>query len=261
MQVISYGGGVQSTALLVLACQRELKATHALFANVGDDSEHPDTLRYVREIATPWAATYGVAVVELTHATSLHDRMTAPGSKSIPIPVRMSETGMPGRRACTADYKVKPIRRWVEAHGATADAPADIAIGYSWDEVERVSDREASALERRIYPLVDRRLTREDCKRLIERAGLPVPPKSACWFCPFKRPRVWQDMRRDEPLLFWRAVGVEAHLNQGRLARQQDPVYLTRFGKPLADAIPKDTQVPMDFEAGSETCDEGYCWT
>jgi hypothetical protein len=40
--VISYGGGVQSTALLVLAIQRQLGPVDAaLFANVGDDSEDP----------------------------------------------------------------------------------------------------------------------------------------------------------------------------------------------------------------------------
>ncbi len=45
MRVISYGGGVQSTALLVLANRGEIRYVDAaLFANVGDDSEDPDTL-------------------------------------------------------------------------------------------------------------------------------------------------------------------------------------------------------------------------
>lgn len=46
MRVISYGGGVQSTAMIVLAAQGKLgPVTDAIFANVGDDSEHPQTLR------------------------------------------------------------------------------------------------------------------------------------------------------------------------------------------------------------------------
>lgn len=56
--VISYGGGVQSTAMLVLAAQGRLgyPVTHALFANVGDQAEHPRTLAYVRDVAAPFAA-------------------------------------------------------------------------------------------------------------------------------------------------------------------------------------------------------------
>ena len=56
LRVISYGGGVQSTALVVLATQGKIgQVDAALFANVGDDSEHPATVRYVRDIMVPWA--------------------------------------------------------------------------------------------------------------------------------------------------------------------------------------------------------------
>ena len=47
LRVASYGGGVQSTAMLVLAAQRIIDFPLFLFANVGDDSEHPASLRYV----------------------------------------------------------------------------------------------------------------------------------------------------------------------------------------------------------------------
>ena len=45
IRAISFGGGVQSTALLVLASQGKIDFRTFLFANVGDDSEHPATLR------------------------------------------------------------------------------------------------------------------------------------------------------------------------------------------------------------------------
>ena len=50
LKVISYGGGVQSTAMVVLAVQGRIDADVALFSNVGDDSEHPATLEYVRNV-------------------------------------------------------------------------------------------------------------------------------------------------------------------------------------------------------------------
>ena len=56
-RILSYGGGVQSSALIILAVLGEVPPIDfALFANTGDDSEHPKTLEYVREIMIPWAA-------------------------------------------------------------------------------------------------------------------------------------------------------------------------------------------------------------
>jgi 3'-phosphoadenosine 5'-phosphosulfate sulfotransferase (PAPS reductase)/FAD synthetase len=69
VRAISYGGGVQSTALLVLAAQGEIDYPVALFANTGDDSEHPATIRYLREVATPYADAHGIELVELQRAS------------------------------------------------------------------------------------------------------------------------------------------------------------------------------------------------
>lgn len=55
LSVISYGGGVQSTAMMVLAAQGELAVDAMLFANVGNDSERKATLNYVRDVAIPFA--------------------------------------------------------------------------------------------------------------------------------------------------------------------------------------------------------------
>ncbi|MFJ6212306.1 hypothetical protein ACIQGZ_03095 [Streptomyces sp. NPDC092296] len=65
MRAISYGGGVQSTALLVLAAKREIDYTTFLFANVGDDSERPATLAYIRDFAAPFAADVGLELHRL----------------------------------------------------------------------------------------------------------------------------------------------------------------------------------------------------
>jgi len=267
LRVISYGGGVQSTAMLVMACTGQIEGvTAALMANVGDDSEHPASLRYVREVSKPWAESRGVPVHILDRVKrdgttdTLMGRLTREGSRSVPIPVRMPDTGAPGRRSCTADFKIKVINKWLKAHGATAEHPAEVLLGISWDEIERLGNKRVAPYEVPVYPLIDRRLTREDCKRIIERAGLPVPPKSSCFFCPFHRPSAWAKMRRDEPELFQKSVDLENLLNQRRDMLGRDRVYLTRFGKPLADVI---TEAPpeLDFGGPGETCDEGYCWT
>ncbi|MFG2006154.1 tyrosine-type recombinase/integrase [Spirillospora sp. NPDC048911] len=104
------------------------------------------------------------------------------GSRSIPVPVRMSN-GAPGTRSCTADFKIRVIGRYLKAHGASATNPATIGIGISVDEIHRANNRRCEPYEQIVYPLLDLGIRRTDCPRIIRSAGLPVPPKSACWFC------------------------------------------------------------------------------
>lgn len=273
LRTISWGGGVQSTALCVLATQGKLDGIMggpvdaALFANVGDDSEHPGTLRFVREVAIPWLTDQGLPAFELERTRrdgtteTLWDRLTRDGSRSLGIPIRMNN-GAPGSRSCTADFKIAVIGRWLKAHGATKDDPAVVAIGISTDEFERANNKKAEPYERPVYPLLDLGLDRTDCENVIRRAGLPVPPKSSCFFCPFHRPLMWSEMRRDEPELFWRSVGLEQILNNRQDMLGKDHVWLTRFAKPLDEAIAEaQDQLPGFESIGENGCDEGYCWT
>lgn len=268
LRTISYGGGVQSTALLVLAAQGVIDFKIALFSNVGDDSEHPATLDYVRNIAMPWAAERGIEVHELDRikrtgeTETLMQRLTKPGSRSLPIPIRMSN-GAPGNRSCTADFKIKVIGKWLKQHGANKDNPATVAIGISTDEFHRASTKRVEPYERPVYPLLDLGIDRSRCQTIIADAGLPVPPKSSCFFCPFHRPQMWAEMRRDEPELFDKSADLEALLNERRDALGKDHVFLTRFNKPLRDAIPEAQDMLPIFDASpdTETCDSGHCWT
>ncbi len=265
MRVISYGGGVQSTALLVLAARREINYTTFLFANVGDDSEHPATLAYIRNIAAPYAINAGLELHQLQRTRrdgtteTLMERLNRPGIRSIPIPVRMAN-GAPGRRSCTADFKIKVVGRWLRQHGATVDAPATVGIGISVDEIHRANRRRSEPHEQIEYPLLDLRLRRDECERIIKDAGLPVPPKSSCFFCPFRTVDAWRQQRQAEPELFARAVALEETVNGRRAALGRDPVYLTRFGKPLAEAIPVRREAPPE-ETEDGGCDSGWCMT
>ena len=267
---ISYGGGVQSSAMIVLAVQGHIDADVGLFANVGDDSEHPATLAYVRDVMVPWATGHKFPIHELRKVNvrgahvgeeTLWNRLMRPESRSLPIPIRMSN-GAPGTRSCTADYKIGVIGSWLRKHGATAADPAIVNIGISTDEIERAGRGRDASYERRTYPLLDLGLSRNDCMNIIAAADLPVPGKSACFFCPFHRPATWAEMRRDEPELFARAQLLEDTLNVRRDMHGKDHVWLTRFNKRLSDAIGV-AQDELDFSSdiGATGCDEGVCFT
>ncbi len=273
LRVIAYGGGVQSTALVVLATQGDLDYDYALFSNVGEQAELPATLRYVRDVIMPWTeGCAGPQVIELSRRhmrgpkkgqkRDLYDDLVNGPQRSIPIPIRMPDTGAPGTRNCTGEYKIKVVSRWLKTHGATEEQPATVAIGISTDEYHRANRRTPTAREEVVYPLLDLGLSRGDCRAIIHDAGLPVPPKSSCYFCPFHRPAHWAEMRRDEPGLFELSADLETLLNMRRDELGKDHVYLTRFGKPLRDAI-TEAQDTLFAEHGMDndgSCDEGYCF-
>jgi hypothetical protein len=272
-RVISYGGGVQSTALLVLAAQERIDFRTFLMANVGDDSEDPRTLDYVRDVAMPYAEKHGIEMHLLDRVKrdgtveTLWGRLMREGSRSLPIPIRM-DNGAPGQRSCTSDFKIKVLGKWVKAHGASAKDPATIGIGISLDEIQRANNRRTEPHERIVYPLIGigeetgLKMSRQDCGRLIASAGLPVPPKSSCFFCPFHRPSAWEDMHRERPDLFAKSVELERTLNARRDMLGKDHVWLTRFAKPLDEAIQSQELLPIEDVSDKDgQCDSGWCWT
>lgn len=274
--VFSYGGGQQSNAALVLAAQGKIAFRTFVFANVGNDSEQPETLRYIEDHAKPYAAAHGIEFVELSRVgrsgprrgetrTLLAD-LERPDSKSIGIPVHM-DGGGPGTRQCTDRYKIKVIADWLTTRGATNDNPATVGIGISLDEIHRANNRTRIPHEHVTYPLLELGLRRTDCQRIIRAAGLPIPPKSACWFCPMKRPTEWHELRRNQPDLFERACALEDQLVARRLAmrtrsgKAKDPAYLTGLGRPLREAIPEGVDLlPLDDD-NDGACDTGWCMT
>jgi hypothetical protein len=261
IRAISYGGGVQSTALIVLAARKEIDFSVALFSNVGDDSEHPATLAYVRDVAMPYAAEHGIELLMLEKVlkSGEHDTLMKRidrDERSIPIPMRLSG-GKPGNRTCTAEFKINVIRKELVRRGATKTNIANLALGISLDEYQRMKPARDARI-RHLWPLIERRLSRADCINIISREGIPVPPKSSCYFCPFHTKAAWKRMLKEEPDLFAKSVALERKMNERRLSLGRDVIWLTDSLRPLDEAITDDGQMDM-FEDGA-TCDiGGYC--
>ena len=268
LRVFSFGGGVQSTAALVLAARGEIDYRTFVFANVGDDSEYPKTLAYLAEHARPFAAAHGLELVEVQRTLRDGTPETLMGrlrgtTAAVPIPVRLG-SGAPARRSCTTDFKSRVIGKWLKARGASNADPATLGLGISMDEIQRMRRDSMIPWQRFDYPLITLRLFRDTCVGLIRRAGLPVPPKSACWFCPFHSQGEWRRLRREEPELFFEAARLEGEINAKRARRGKDPMWLTDRARPLAEAFPDTGQLFLTgLEAGDVTdaCESGYCMT
>lgn len=59
------------------------------------------------------------------------------------------------------------------------------------------------------YPLMDWGYDRETCKRIIAKEGLPVPIKSACFFCPASKKQEIAWLQEHHPDLLQRALRIE----------------------------------------------------
>lgn len=258
LRFFSSGGGIQSISALVLSAQGTIDFPTHVFCNVGDDTEHPDTLRYVREIAMPYAAASGIEFVELAPVYSggktLYQRLVTGNTPDIPMYLR---DGPPASRSCTKHYKVERIAKEARERGATKNHPAIVGLGISLDEYQRMRNDNPEQYIRREYPLIDLRLSRARCIEIIQHAGLPIPPKSACWFCPFGSTRRWRDLKETHPQLFAQAIEIETSVNRKRAARGKDDMYLNSRRIPLEVAV-SGTQHEMDFD---DTCDSGFCMT
>jgi len=251
MRAFSSGGGIQSIAALVLSAQGVIDFPTHLFCNVGDDSEEPETLVYLRTIAMPYAKANGIELIEIARATRDGETLlarTRREERSIKIPVRMGN-GAPGARSCTEDFKRVVIRQWL------GKGKHVVGLGISFDEaIYRMRDDSGQPNIVNEYPLVDLRLSRQACANIISKAGLPEPPKSACWFCPFHTMTAWRTMRARRPEMFKRAVELEQELIAKRQALGRDPVYLSRAGTTLDLAVSDQ----MAFDEG-DSCASGYC--
>lgn len=162
-----------------------------------------------------------------------------------PIPA-YTDTGM-GRRQCTYQYKLRPLRR--KMRELSNGGKVVCLVGISLDEAHRMKP---TGLQWCVnsWPLVDLGMTRLDCLRWLSANGLPRPPRSACTFCMFKRDAEWRDTKAD-PEAWAEAVRVdEAIAEHGE--------YLHRSLKRLTEIDFRNAEDFGQIDAFGNEC-EGMC--
>lgn len=230
MRLLSLGAGVQSSALMLLAAEGRLgHVDAAIFANPQQESAatYAQLDRLEKEVAAP----AGIPVYRVTAGDIGADALD-PDHRFASMPLHiLNQDGSPGmgRRQCTSEYKLKPIKRKVrELLGYPHPTPvpkgvfAETLIGFSRDEIGRVSDSSVKYM-RAAFPLLDLegaadgRLgwTRTDCLRYLRKNGFPNVPKSSCVMCPFHGNAQWRDMRDNQPDEWDRAVKFDHAIRAG----------------------------------------------
>jgi hypothetical protein len=229
---LNLGAGVQSTALYLMSIDGDEpevpKFDAAIFA---DTQEEPDEVYRHLE----WLEAQGGPQIVRTTAGSLgkalEEGSDAAGNKlrdgghfiSIPAYTLLpsGEKGI-SQRQCTADYKIKPIEKWIRqllevpvGRPVQKDHVIVQYMGLSFDEpkrVIRVKQRYMAKPSNWLakFPLWDMQYTRGDCQAYLRKRMPYEVPRSACVFCPFKSNEEWRRLRDEDSAGWARAVYIDS---------------------------------------------------
>ena len=253
LTVISLGGGVQSSVMALMASERA-------FDRVPDCAVFADThweppsiyahLEWLKDrLRFPlYVVDNGRSLREDVKALTNHSDST----RYVDIPVylkgRDGEGDGIGRRQCTDNYKIRPVRRKVRdllglrpRQRVPSGTNVELWLGISTDEAIRMKTSRDTWIANR-YPLIEAGMSRRDCSDWwAARYDRPLE-RSACVACPFQSRQRWVETKRRWPELFVEAVQIDANL-RGGLAFAKEP-YLHPTRMPLAQAVALDEAEP-----------------
>ncbi len=198
---LSFGAGIDTTAILHIPEIMDY-VDFVMFADSG--AENPETYAYMEKYSIPFIIDElklpFVAVRGKENAAGVTvDKLEDACLRWKIIPSRTL-------RHCTDKFKMRPMGKYIAEHFPAQDVKA--IVGIAWDEAHRMNNTRWNGYMP-VYPLVDRKITRDSCVKIIQNAGWPVPPKSGCTFCPFQRMDQWKALRHNHPDLFARAIALE----------------------------------------------------
>ena len=197
---LSLGAGVDTTAILLMPdVMKEID--FVMFADTG--GENPETYEYLNKYIEPYLEKIHKPLIIVHGEERVNGKNTSNMEEAYlgwkMIPVRFM-------RHCTDKWKIRPMHKYLKE--TFPDEPLKVVIGFAYDEIQRVNSTRWKGQEV-WYPLIEKRMTRDDCIKYIIGQGFPVPPKSGCFYCPFQRLDQWKELRFKHPDLWQRAVILE----------------------------------------------------
>jgi len=263
---LSLGAGVQSSTLYLMACHGEfdVEPEAAIFADTG--WEPKAVYDWLGDLAM-----YGhIPIYVIKHGNLRDEQITNvidPPGKAKPfasMPLHgfsLEDKPMMLRRQCTREYKVTPITKKIRSLMGVAPrkritTEADLWIGISKDEIQRCKPNREKWITN-IWPLIDKNMTREDCKDWLVSHDYPVPSKSACLGCPYHDDGTWREMKMDNPKDFKDAVEFERIIHEG-LKRSKGIMYLHNSLQLLDEVDFENAEDKGQLNMFNNEC-EGYC--
>ena len=275
LRVLSLGAGVQSSTVLFKMLDQEIKpADIAIFADTGNEPK--EVYEWLEYLKTLMKGKLQLEIVRNNENTGniVEDYQSTSGRHGL-IPlhiVRQDGTSSINMRTCTAEYKIKPIQRKIKeiVGGSLRGKCVEMIMGISYDHIQRAKTP-SNKWSIHCYPLVENKITRQDCKHWISHTDYPQPPRSACIICPYHDNKEWKNLRDNYPEEYKSAVDFDEWLrnpnsksgaldkfaayNEKKNTTAQQFVYKGKI--PLKDATLDE---PSDYQGSlfDDEC-EGMC--
>lgn len=208
MNIVSYGGGINSTAMLIECVKREIPIDLILFADTG--GERPDIYKYINRF-NKWLIKNKMPEITRVQRTNINGTyITLEGycfaKKQLPSLAY-------GFKSCSQKHKIQPQDKFLNNYKPAKEewkAGRKITkfVGYDADEPQRAKNYTDNKYIVE-YPLIEWDMGRDECVDTIRYAGLDIPGKSACYFCPSSKKHEIKKLQQDYPELAARAIDME----------------------------------------------------
>jgi hypothetical protein len=248
LRIVSYGLGLDSTAMIVLMHRMGMRPDIIVFADTG--GEKPETYAYLAGF-NAWLRSVGFPEVDVVKYEPTRAPYATLEDKSL-ANENLPSLAFRGHE-CALVFKREPITKFLKAHPLVQAAIASgrgihKIVGYDDSPADRkrsakttktrlkvmeqieerracgkapLSDQWEVANLTNVYMLQDHNLTRPMLPKIVESVGLPVPVKSACFYCPASRPEEVVELKLTHPGLFERALRIERIAQEGKHKTRQ----------------------------------------
>lgn len=230
---VCYGAGVDSTAMLMALADAGIRPDVITFADTG--GEKPESY-YQLHTMNLWLIKRGWPLInkckKITLATTPYNDLEGNCTDNETLPSLAF-----GMKSCSIKWKQGPQDQFLK--GVTrgpAKRPAHELwnrylktgkkiiklIGYDSSPADirrskKIKTEDADFLYN--YPLQTMGWSRPDCVDRIKAEGMPVPIKSACWYCPASQKWELFWLAGQHPELFMRALEIEHKAMLGKHSR------------------------------------------
>lgn len=255
IHVLSYGGGTQSTAMLIMALEGEINGVIPDYIIFSDTSwEPPSIYEWTEKVNNYIKEKYNREIIYTNGGNIRTDLVNAvkTGSRVASLPFfTLDDKGNKGMvmRQCTGDYKIMPVKKKVrELLGYEPRQKVREVVhmwkGISTDEIQRVKPIADKWIEAE-HPLVEViDVDRSACIAYVERTGLGTPAKSSCIGCPFHDDQTWLDLKRNDPKSFEDACYIDDLIRN--MPKLKSKCYLHKSCTPLRDVDLNENQLTID---------------
>lgn len=186
--ILSYGGGVNSSALLFYIWENKLPLDLVLFADTGEEEAKTyDAVERMKKECKDRGVEFVTVKSPLGNLYDYYFKKKAVPSVKF--------------RDCTSKFKISPIRAYLRERFGKKQV-FDLYIGIASDEFHRMRTSDVKYIAN-IYPLIDADISREGCNDILRRHNFEAH-KSGCAGCPFRPRAEWIDLAKNHPEEFAR---------------------------------------------------------